>query len=112
MINSGIEPQFVTRTVEASLIPFHVPVFVSDPIDVGTATDNASPLSLSWHRINRVELDTENYFDMFLIGGHIDTVLLCATCSKISQCLNYGVCDGNQRCQCTFGHVGRQCEGT
>jgi len=99
----------VTRT--QAEIPFHLPVFASDPIDIGTATDNFSPLDLSWRRTNRVELDADNYFDMFLIGGHIDTVLLCATCSRVSPCMNHGVCDDNSRCHCTFGHVGRLCEG-
>ena len=107
----GIEPMFVSRSANEGMV-FHLPVFVSDPIDIGTASDNSSPLSLSWWRVNRVVLDIDNYFDMFLIGGHVETVLLCAACSKASPCSNNGFCDENQTCRCTFGHVGRLCEGT
>jgi len=95
-----IEPEFVYW--QNGSTPFHLPVFVSDPIDIGTATDNVSPLGLSWARVNRVELNSENYFDIFLRGGNIDTVLLCATCSETSPCLFGGVCNANNFCQCRF----------
>ena len=85
-------------------------MFVSDPIDIGTATDNISPLGLSWSRVNRLELNSENYFDIFLRGGSIDTVLLCATCSKMAPCFNNGVCNANSFCECNFGATGRLCE--
>ncbi|KAL3926249.1 MAG: hypothetical protein SGBAC_013550 [Bacillariaceae sp.] len=103
-----IEPEYVKG--QNGTTPFHVPVFVSDPIDIGTATDNVSPLGLSWARVNGVQLNSENYFDIFLRGGGIDTVLLCATCSENSPCLNNGVCNANSSCQCKFGGTGRLCE--
>lgn len=104
-----IQPMFLKDQRDSN--PFHVPVFVSDPIDIGTATDNVSPLGLSWARVNQVQLSSKNYVDIFLIGGHIDTVLLCAWCSESSPCLTGGRCDQNHTCQCTHGHVGRLCEG-
>jgi len=103
-----IQPMFLKGQRDSN--PFHVPVFVSDPIDIGTATDNVSPLGLSWARVNQVQLSAKNYVDIFLIGGYIDTVLLCAWCSETSPCLTGGKCDQNHTCHCTHGHVGRLCE--
>jgi len=79
---------------------YKVPVFVSDPIDVGTQTDSLSPLGLGWKRINQQVISKRNYFDMFSIGASVDTVLLCSRCSDGSPCRNGGTCQRNETCAC------------
>lgn len=37
-LTTGIEPEYING--QNGTTPFHLPVFVSDPIDIGTATDN------------------------------------------------------------------------
>lgn len=97
MSTTGIMPLYAeANTLEI----YRVPVFVSDPIDVGTQSDSLSPLGLSWKRTNRVTLSKKNYFNLFLRGGGIETVLICSRCSDSSPCLNEGTCLSNSTCDC------------
>lgn len=76
-------------------------MFVSDPIDVGTQSDSLSPLGLRWRRVKTVQLSKKNYFNLFLRGTSIETILLCSRCSESSPCLNEGICNPrNFTCSC------------
>ena len=85
-------------------IPVFRPSFVSDPIDIGTASDNISPLGLSWARVDSSPLSENNVYDIYLAGAGIDTVLLCAQCldEVPGGCNGRGRC-GNSTCSCNPG---------
>ena len=85
-------------------IPIFRPSFVSDPIDVGTASDNISPLGLAWTRVDTSPIEKANVYDIYLAGAGVETVLLCAQCSEATAggCNGRGSC-GNSTCSCNPG---------
>ena len=53
-------------------IPIFRPSFVSDPIGIGTASDNISQLGLSWKRVAAFRLTKENVYDIYLSGAGVE----------------------------------------
>jgi hypothetical protein len=91
------------------------PVFGSDALDIGTASDSISPIGLSWARVDTTKLGSDDYYDLFLTGAPVNTALLCADCSESSPCNGRGDCnfyggEDKGECECDPGFVGKQCE--
>lgn len=84
-------------------IPVFRPSFVSDPIDIGTASDNISPLGLAWTRVDSSRITKENVYDIYLSGAGVETVLLCAECTESDDCSGRGDCRANSTCFCNPG---------
>jgi len=81
------------------------PVYVSDPLDYGTASDTLSPIGLRWFLSQSV--------GSLALGPSVDTVLLCESCSEqdgSSSCGLWGNCE-DTKCACDPGFNGPQCEG-
>ena len=96
-----IEPEWVANTGKT---PVGRPVFVSAPLDIGTASDTISPLGLPWWRVDAtVEVELSEYYNLYIPGALVDTTLLCSTCAHNHPCSLGGTCNfttGICNCQC------------
>lgn len=62
------------------------PTYISDPMDVRTATDQFSPLGMAWTRVN---LNVNDALETaFRPGPPVDTVLVCTICSIFTNCVH------------------------
>ena len=84
------------------------PLFISEPMDLGTPQEKPSPTDLSWHLI------APDYYGTRLgVGAPIPTRLLCTTCNSESGpfCELDGDCnDETSTCDCKPGFEGPRCE--
>ncbi|KAL3935308.1 MAG: hypothetical protein SGBAC_009152 [Bacillariaceae sp.] len=63
-------------TTNSTVSPVTRPVFVSAPIDIGTASDSISPLGLEWWRVDAtVEVEFSEYSDLYIPGPAVETSL-------------------------------------
>eukprot|EP00980_Cylindrotheca_fusiformis_P030556 scaffold25026_cov142-Cylindrotheca_fusiformis.AAC.2 len=105
-----IEPAYVYGEVDK--VPVHRPVFVSDALDIGTISDDVSPLDLAWSRVDHTHaILNGEYFNLYLHGPSVETILLCAHCSIHIPCEYGGTCNlENGTCACDPGFDGPLCE--
>ena len=100
-LSLGIEPQWVYNM---SGVPVGRPAFLSAPLDIGTASDNISPLELSWWRVDfTVEVELTEYHDLYIPGPMVETIMLCSTCAHNHPCNLGGTCNftsGTCICDC------------
>eukprot|EP00529_Nitzschia_sp_RCC80_P015139 CAMPEP_0113482624 /NCGR_PEP_ID=MMETSP0014_2-20120614/23016_1 /TAXON_ID=2857 /ORGANISM="Nitzschia sp." /LENGTH=701 /DNA_ID=CAMNT_0000376149 /DNA_START=27 /DNA_END=2132 /DNA_ORIENTATION=+ /assembly_acc=CAM_ASM_000159 len=86
------------------------PVFVSDPLDKGTAGDQFTPTSIAWYQ---TKLD--EYGNAYGVGASVGTRLICEQCRAESLFCETGNCivePGSEygQCSCSDGWVGARCE--
>lgn len=93
LITTGIFHDYVSTT-NSTVSPVTRPVFVSAPIDIGTASDSISPLGLEWWRVDAtVEVEFSEYSDLYIPGPAVETSLVCDTCSHNHPCSPGGNCN-------------------
>lgn len=80
--------------------------FMSDVVDVGTATASESPVGVQWYRIE--SLGTNG---LLLTFRDISTILLCATCDDVTNpCFFNATCQADRSCLRTSGSNGTLCQ--
>jgi hypothetical protein len=87
------------------------PVFVSEPLDIGTPQDRLTPTEIGWYLVKR-----DSFGIPFALGSSIDTKLVCEQCNNNGVLCENGVCEFSDpdapfgECVCVDGFVGAQCE--
>ena len=77
---------------------------MSEPVDINTLTDTASPVSLRWFGTKAYDNKQANP------NQPLEAILLCSSCDNLDyRCYNGGNCN-NGSCECLFGTYGRQCQ--
>lgn len=84
------------------------PLFVSEPLDVGSSKDKPTPADIGWFYAAQDDFNTS-----LAVGAPISTRLLCDRCNENEQqfCEYGGRCDNDKEvCVCLDGYVGSRCE--
>ena len=90
-----------------------LPVFISDPLDLGSGGDKLTPTSLSWYYAT-----TDIYGLPLAVGPAVSTStrLVCEQCNDFTESCEYGMCirddssDYFGTCDCFDGFTGSLCE--
>lgn len=86
--------------------------FMTEPMDIGTEQDAATPVELQWYTAkpkNALHPHEVQYVDRSV--APLDSVLLCELCDhEFNVCLNDGHCNANRRCDCLIGSSGSLCQ--
>ena len=99
----------------------YTPLFASDPMDMGTPTNQETPSKMTWHRLRRIGQDDDTVATWWEPAEDepLDSVLRCAFCdNRENPCENEGFCDRTRGpddphlgvCECQPGVQGSLCE--
>ena len=86
-------------------------IFISDPVDILTPTDLATPVGLRWHRARPTTQDSGgNTIRPSHDNRAIEAVLICASCGEHNPCFHEGECNKDEKCECRHGAGGALCQ--
>ena len=98
----GFHPEFSNSNFTAA--------FVSEPVDVNTPNDIATPIGLDWFHVRVNENKLLRGMQSADLTRPSSAVLLCAVCDNdTNPCLYDGECV-NETCQCSVGSSGGLCQ--
>lgn len=107
----SIDDDDLKATLADCLTGFHghfsnfTATFISEPMDVETSADAATPIDLQWFN-RRVSPDALSID----LKRPLQALLLCAICDESNPCFYDGVCSSNGSCQCSLGSKGTLCQ--
>ena len=84
--------------------------FISEPMDINTEQNSASPVELHWYYAKpKLAVHPHEVQHIDHSVATLESVFLCSLCDEDNPCLNEGTCvDG--RCDCLIGSYGAVCQ--